>query len=459
MLAVKLYSCERCGSDFASPSALKYHFQARHLGKVYCDKCGREVSRNSLKHHEKEDHGEMNAKGRHVWGNNAQKRETFHVSSEMCVTCRICHRSFGTIHSREQHEKRDHRFTASKRAQMSTGFSPESILEFRSAKQLQEFVVTKLRHRPGLLRISCMAETDAVIDLIKECFPLPVTRIIKGGSYIKGTDAQDWSDIDIVLFSEAFASVEDCRKTRTQALEDLEKRLKKSSWASRILMEKNTPFSLGFRFYCYENLHIHALNIIPSYDALGPVPSEGSKRNLYRKLYICCDSTELQLYSMGLLQYQVEFVKSCTAGVKDLIRLVKHWRRTSFAESTDENKYRRLPSSYALELISIYIWQLAGKPIFFSLLQGFRAVLKLLIRYSDICIIWYEQYSPYFEIVKKVNHSGRRPFVLDPANPTFNVCESSNAWDEVAEVAKQSLLKPLLNGAPAKEPWLFTDSW
>ncbi|XP_030049273.1 uncharacterized protein LOC115463164 [Microcaecilia unicolor] len=218
MSAVKFYSCERCGNDFASPSALKYHFQARHLGKVYCDKCGIEVSRNSLKQHKKDDHGETNATRKLVWGNSAQKRKTFFVASETCVTCRMCRRPFGTTHSREQHEKRDHHFTASKRAQMSTGFSPESILDYRSPKQVQEFVETKLRPRPGLLRISCMAETDAVIDLIKECFPLPVTHIIKGGSYIKGTDAQDRSDIDIVLFTEAFASMEDCRKKRTPSI-------------------------------------------------------------------------------------------------------------------------------------------------------------------------------------------------------------------------------------------------
>ncbi|KAF7250494.1 2'-5'-oligoadenylate synthase-like protein [Varanus komodoensis] len=52
-----------------------------------------------------------------------------------------------------------------------------------------------------------------------------------------------------------------------------------------------------------------------------------------------------------------------------------------------------------------------------------------------------------------------RPFVLDPANPTFNVCENSNAWDEVAHVARRSLLKPLFNGLQAKEPWLFTRDW
>lgn len=52
-----------------------------------------------------------------------------------------------------------------------------------------------------------------------------------------------------------------------------------------------------------------------------------------------------------------------------------------------------------------------------------------------------------------------RPLILDPVNPTFNVCENSNAWDEVAHVVQRSLLKPLFNGMKAKKPWLFTNNW
>ncbi|CAM4671272.1 unnamed protein product, partial [Lepidochelys kempii] len=53
-----------------------------------------------------------------------------------------------------------------------------------------------------------------------------------GGSYIKGTDTQGCSDVDIVLFSEAFENLEDCKKKLPEVINDLGKRLKKSSWAS-----------------------------------------------------------------------------------------------------------------------------------------------------------------------------------------------------------------------------------
>nr|XP_006012121.1 PREDICTED: 2'-5'-oligoadenylate synthase 2-like isoform X1 [Latimeria chalumnae]XP_014353846.1 PREDICTED: 2'-5'-oligoadenylate synthase 2-like isoform X1 [Latimeria chalumnae] len=300
MLAIKSYNCERCGNDFASPTALKQHFLAKHLGKVYCDKCGTEVCRAQIREHEQVVHEKPTTETKHQFWDRPLQRATKFVSSETCVTCRMCHKEFGTIHGREQHERQDHHFTASKRA---------------------------------------------------------------------------------------------------------------------------------------------------------------VKRNLYCRLYNCGDNEEIQLHSISLLQYQVDFVKVSTVGVKDLIRLIKHWLKTSFADFSEENRFRKLPSSYAIELIVIYVWQLAGKPILFSLVQGLRAVLKLLVRYLEVCIVWYEHYDSRFQILKKTIQKQTRPFVLDPVNPTFNVCENSNAWDEVAHVARNSLLKPLLNGVQAKEPWLFTNDW
>lgn len=224
-------------------------------------------------------------------------------------------------------------------------------------------------------------------------------------------------------------------------------------------MQKRTPFSLRFYFNCYKNLHGHSFDIMPCYDMLGPTLSMGLKKSFYQKLYLCNDSDTIQLYSMVLLKYQVDFVKSSPERVKDLIRLVKHWFKTSFAKSTEENKFRRLPSSYTLELITIYIWELAGKPIFFSFVQGLRAILKFLVQYQNICIIWHKYYRPNFKIFKEMTMKHTRPLILDPVNPTFNVCENSNAWDEVAHVVQRSLLKPLFNGMKAKKPWLFTNNW
>lgn len=49
-----------------------------------------------------------------------QQHEDKFVASGKSVSCRMCGRSFGTIHSREQHERQDHHFTASQRGNPSS---------------------------------------------------------------------------------------------------------------------------------------------------------------------------------------------------------------------------------------------------------------------------------------------------------------------------------------------------
>ncbi|XP_035936876.2 2'-5'-oligoadenylate synthase 1-like [Halichoerus grypus] len=224
-------------------------------------------------------------------------------------------------------------------------------------------------------------------------------------------------------------------------------------------MGKRAPLSLRFNFVCTEGLHRHSFEIMAYCDVLGPAPSTGLKLHLYRKLYLCDDRDVAQLCALALLPDQVDFVKASVARVKELTRLMIHWFKTSFARSTEENKFRRLPSSYTVELLTIHIWELAGKPLLFSLVQGMRAVLKLLVRYAEIDVVWHRHYHPKFPIFVKVNQKHTRPFILDPANPTVNVCDTCNAWDEVALVARHSLLKPLFSRVRAEPPWLFTDDW
>lgn len=116
---------------------------------------------------------------------------------------------------------------------------------------------------------------------------------------------------------------------------------------------------------------------------------------LYNEM-IGCTTEEKAYYSAGLVSFQVEFVKGQPSIVKDLIRLVKYWRKTCI-EDTGET---RLPSSYPLELISIHCWEKAGEPESFDIRAGFKAVLQQLVKYCDINVRWYINYE-------KDPHKGR----------------------------------------------------
>ncbi|XP_032191570.1 2'-5'-oligoadenylate synthase 3-like isoform X3 [Mustela erminea] len=457
MWALKCYKCECCGSDFVSYKALKYHFRQKHFGKVHCEECGHEVPRERLQHHSEPVQERSTMQTHKLSWENLEERNIKHMATEISKTCRMCSRRFGTILSRENHELQEHRFTASKRAQMSIGFSPHHMLECKSPQELQRFADENIRPASGPQSAACVAEIAALLTRIQACFPVPTSRVIQGGSYIKGTDTQGCSEIDIVLFSDVFADVNHCKKQLTEGLDALRENLKQTSHGNRILMGKRAPLSLRFNFVCTEGLHSHSFEIMAYWDILGPVPSTDLKLHLYRRLYLCDDSDMAQLCALALLPYQVDFVKASVARVKELTRLMIHWFKTSFANSTEENKFRKLPSSYTVELLTIHIWELAGKPLLFSLVQGMRAVLKLLVRYAEIEVVWHRHYCPKFPIFVKVKQKHTRPFILDPANPTVNVCDTCNAWDEVALVARHSLLKPLFSGVRAEPPWLFTD--
>ncbi|XP_071065255.1 zinc finger and BTB domain-containing protein 16-A-like [Dasypus novemcinctus] len=274
MWAFKSYNCELCGNDFVSRLALKYHLRLKHLGKVHCENCGQEVEREKLQDHSSV-HDRSTTETQKLSWENLEERNVKHMATKISKTCRMCSRHFGTILSRENHEIQEHHFTASERARMSTGFSPHGILECKSLQELQRFADENIRPASGSLRAACVAEICGLIELIKGCFPVPTSRVIQGGSYIKGTDTQGCSEIDIVLFSDVFANVNDYKKQLREGLDALRKNLKQTSLGHRILMGKRTPLSLGFNFLCIESSHSHSFEIVAYYDVLGPTPSTG----------------------------------------------------------------------------------------------------------------------------------------------------------------------------------------
>ena len=129
---------------------------------------------------------------------------------------------------------------------------------------------------------------------------------------------------------------------------------------------------------------------------------------LYNEM-IGCKTKDKGYYSAGLVSYQMDFVKGQPAIVKDLIRLVKYWRKTCI-EDTGET---RLPASYPLELITIDCWEKAGKPNSFDIRAGFKAVLQQLVDNCRLDVSWDNYYSKALAERGIKGMSKRFVFVLD----------------------------------------------
>ena len=128
---------------------------------------------------------------------------------------------------------------------------------------------------------------------------------------------------------------------------------------------------------------------------------------------IGCTTKDKGYYSAHFVSLQVDFVKGQESKVKDLIRLVKYWRKTCIEDKS--NGTARLPSSYPLELITIRCWENAGKPLPFDIRAGFKAVLQQLAAKGQIHFIWYNYYNEAMAEsgIKMMNPAGKR-FVCVP---------------------------------------------
>ena len=102
-------------------------------------------------------------------------------------------------------------------------------------------------------------------------------------------------------------------------------------------------------------------------------------------------STERSLYNCTIIIFfQKEFVSKCPANVKNLIRLVKYWKKQEFRAMDN----RRIPNSYVMELITIHLWeQNAGRYGSFDILKAFHSIMEALKNYRSLNIIWQTNYN------------------------------------------------------------------
>ena len=101
------------------------------------------------------------------------------------------------------------------------------------------------------------------------------------------------------------------------------------------------------------------------------------------------DKTNWKYYSAALVLIQRHFVKERPALVKDLIRLVKYWRKTFLPKKSA----KRLPPSYLLELLTIHAWENANRPERFDVKIGFKAVIEALENHQSLRVSWEDYYG------------------------------------------------------------------
>ncbi|XP_051828919.1 2'-5'-oligoadenylate synthase-like protein 2 [Antechinus flavipes] len=329
-------------------------------------------------------------------------------------------------------------------------------------------------------RIAAFFRDHCFQDYIIRNKEVKVIKVVKGGSFSKGTGIKNVSDVDVLLFLSCFSSFEDQYKLRHEIIEFMRNKLEKcqESIAYDIVTVRKQgtlfwpPRSLNFDVQSKKRTKLIHVDVLPVFDALGeekprsvcqtlrqengPYVDQRPHATVYKNLINNrrCPGE----FAPSFSELQRNFVKHRPTKLKSFLRLVKYWYREYM-----KKKYpgEHIPPKYALELLTIYVWE-TGQPNTddFSLAEGFVTLMNLVKDYRNICIYW----TVYYDFKNQaVGHflkrqlryvpqtkEEKRPIILDPADPT-NKVGNGYKWDLIAKEASYCLSQAcsqLKDGSP-----------
>ncbi|XP_012997588.1 2'-5'-oligoadenylate synthase-like protein isoform X1 [Cavia porcellus] len=270
-----------------------------------------------------------------------------------------------------------------------------------------------------------------------------VLKVVKVGSFGNGTVIRGTMDVELVVFLSCFHSFQEEAKHHQAALRLLRK---KASCCQDLLalglsdlrVVQGVPDTLVLSIETGETEEPINVTIVPAYRALGPsVPNSQLPPEVYVNLIKACRYPGN--FSPSFSELQRNFVKHQPTKLKSLLRLVNHWyQQYVIAKCPRAN----LPPPYALDLLTIYAWEMGTQQEkSFSLAEGLTTVMELLLDAELVCIYWTKYYTlqnPVIEGYVRKQLKKERPIILDPADPTHNVAEGYR-WDIMAQRACQCL--------------------
>ncbi|EDL19750.1 2'-5' oligoadenylate synthetase 1E isoform 2 [Mus musculus] len=298
------------------------------------------------------------------------------------------------------------------------------------------------------------ADIDSISAFLKErCFqgathPMRVARVVMGGSYDEHNALKGRSEANMVVFFNDLTSFEDQLKWQQVFIEEIRKHLLqlqqekpcKLKFEVQSSEEPNTR-SLTFKLCSPERQQEVEFDVQPAYDALyegGYCKSFESinYNKVYAQLIHECTTLEKEgEFSICFTDLHQSFLRYRAPKLWNLIRLVKHWYQLC-----KEKLRGPLPPQYALELLTVYVWEFGVQDSFgLHAAQCFRTVLELVTKYKCLLIYWtwFYDFRPEISDYLHGQIKKARPLILDPADPTRNVAGSDlQAWDLLAKEAQ-----------------------
>lgn len=303
----------------------------------------------------------------------------------------------------------------------------------------------KEERRDAWKRVKRFFQNQCFRDQLVRDQEVRVLKVVKGGSLGKGTTLTHTSDLDMVLFLSCFTSFQTQAQLRGVIIDFIEERLDHCSeslaYSITVVQHRQglrEPRSLTLQVQPRKSSDVIRMDVVLAFDALGSFcldskPAPKIYEDLIRSYRHPGE------FSSSFTVLQRDFVKSRPVKLKNLLRLVKFWY-LKYVKSQYQGV--ALPSKYALELLTVYAWEVGtDQGDNFNMDEGLVAVMTLLRDYEDICIYWTKYYDFQSETVRnfiKQQLKKSRPIILDPADPTNNLGRGRR-WDLVAQEALHCL--------------------
>lgn len=106
----------------------------------------------------------------------------------------------------------------------------------------------------------------------------------QGGSFGRGTCLKSRSDIDMVLNVKEGQFINDSgfdAATMSRFLNMVKDMLQNSLLSTKILVTEVTPLALRFQYSCYEDNHLHHIDLLPCNDFLGATPTKSKLQKFF----------------------------------------------------------------------------------------------------------------------------------------------------------------------------------
>ncbi|XP_028609747.1 2'-5'-oligoadenylate synthase 3 isoform X1 [Grammomys surdaster] len=306
------------------------------------------------------------------------------------------------------------------------------------SKDLDSFIQDHLRPSPQFQQQVRQA-IDAILCCLREKCVHKVLRVIKGGSFGRGTDLRGSCDVELVIFYKTLRDFKGHKSHQAEILCDMQAQLQ--HWCQNpvpglsLQFIEQKPNALQLQLVSTDLSSRVDLSVLPAFDAVGPLKSGAKPQpQVYSSLLSSgCQAGE---HAACFAELRRNFINTRPPKLKSLMLLVKQWyRQVVNRYKGGEAAGNALPPAYALELLTIFAWEQGCGEQKFSLAEGLQTVLRLVQQHQSLCVYWTVNYSVQDPAIRA--HLGQllkvRPLVLDPADPTWNVAQGS--WRLLAQEA------------------------